>query len=216
VPVAAFVPYPPLLLTGVTGGDVPEVDHLRAACLAAVGRLVSAAADRVYVIGPDGPAGALGGVGAPLEGVVNTTLPMSLAVGEWLLVAAGWSGDAAMVRLPDGASAERCRDLGERLQHESLLVLGDGSNRRGPKPPGGPDPRADGFDAGVAAALRDGDSRALAAVAPELADELGATGWPGWQVLAGWAQGRTVAKSSLDYDDAPFGVGYLVGTWSTD
>ncbi len=215
MPVAAFVPYPPLLVTGVTGGDVPEVDALRAACLAAVSRLDSTAQERLFVVGPDGPAGALGGVGAPLEGAVNPSLPMSLAVGQWLLVAADWSGDAAMVRLPPGVSAERCRRLGERLQHESLLVLGDGSNRRGPKPPGGPDDRADAFDAGVTAALRDGDAGALARVAPGLAEDLGATGWPGWQVLAGWARGRAVAKSSLDYDDAPFGVGYFVGTWST-
>jgi hypothetical protein len=216
VPVAAFVPYPPLLVTGVTGGDVPEVDGLRTACLAAVGRLVSSAEGRLYVIGPDGPAGALGGVGPCLDGAVNATLPMSLAIGEWLLVAAGWSGDAAMVRLPVDAFAERCRDLGARLPHESVRVLGDGSNRRGPKPPGGPDSRADAFDAGVAAALRTGDPQELATVPRDLAQDLGATGWPGWQVLAGWAQDRPVTAPSLDYDDAPLGVGYLVGTWSAD
>jgi hypothetical protein len=216
VPVAAVVPYPPLLVTGVTGRGLPEVDELRGACLAAVSRLVSAAEGGVYVIGPDGPAGALGGVGAPVGGALNASLPMSLAVGQWLLVEAGWSGDAAMVRLPAAASAGRCRARGERLQRESLLVLGGGSNPRGPKPPGGPDDRADAFDAVVAAALRNGDPGALGGVERGLAQDLGATGWPGWQVLAGWAQGREVAKSSLDYDGAPFGVGYLAGTWSVD
>jgi hypothetical protein len=46
-----------------------------------------------------------------------------------------------------------------------------------------------------------------------MAEEVGMTDRAPWHVLAGWACGRDVA-ARLCYDDAPFGVGYLVGDWS--
>jgi hypothetical protein len=48
---AASCPHPPLLLPGATGGMVPEVEELRAACRAAVEDLVSAGLDVVVAVG---------------------------------------------------------------------------------------------------------------------------------------------------------------------
>ena len=82
-----------------------------------------------------------------------------------------------------------CRKLGADLAgrdaRTALLVIGDGSARRGPRAPGHFDQRAAAFDAEVERAVRAGDTRALLDVDPALARELMATGRPAWQVLAG-------------------------------
>ena len=55
-------------------------------------------------------------------------------------------------------------------------------------------------------ALRTADAKALQALDPKLADELGAAGRAPWQVLAGaMGQGRWTADAQLL---APFGVAY--------
>ena len=96
----------------------------------------------------------------------------------------------------------------------AVLAVGDGSARRSLKAPGHLDPAAGPFDAAVAAALRDGDAAALAALDPARGGAAarrrrarrGARS-------AGWsATGRS--RATLRYDDAPFGVGYLVADWA--
>jgi hypothetical protein len=46
-----------------------------------------------------------------------------------------------------------------------------------------------------------------------LAEELKAAGRAPWQVLAGAAEDAALSGALL-YEDAPYGVGYLVATWS--
>ncbi len=108
-----------------------------------------------------------------------------------------------------------CRKLGAGLaatsQRTALLVLGDGSARRGPKAPGAFDPRAAAFDASVERAVRAADLDALLAVDPALARDLMATGRPAWQVLAGALAG-TAPAAHVRYADDPFGVRYLVAS----
>ncbi|HMA47188.1 MAG TPA: hypothetical protein VKP11_08320, partial [Frankiaceae bacterium] len=94
----------------------------------------------------------------------------------------------------------------------ALLVMGDGSAARAAHAPRGEDPRARPFDASVAAALGSADAAALLALDPSLARELVAAGRASWQVLAGAAAGRRWA-GHLVYDDAPYGVGYVIATW---
>ncbi|MDV9200357.1 hypothetical protein R6M67_34780, partial [Streptomyces sp. Wh19] len=57
------------------------------------------------------------------------------------------------------------------------------------------------------------DPDALIALDEALAYELKAAGRAPWQVLAGAAQGAGLAGRLL-YEDAPYGVGYLVAAWS--
>jgi hypothetical protein len=119
------------------------------------------------------------------------------------------------------ASLEQCVRLGTQVAAETgpdsvWLALGDGSTRRGPRSPGHDDPRAAGFDAAVARAFATGDLEALLALDPELAAELGVVGRPVWQALAaavavppGWPG----IDATVHYDEAPFGVEYLVADW---
>lgn len=146
--------------------------------------------------------------------VQSPGLPLSVLIAGWLRARAG----AASVRVDVVSSslpADECRSLGQRLddgEDTVLLVLGDGSNRHGERAPARPDARAADFDAGIAAALATADAAALAAVDPQLASELGATGRAAWQVAAGvLGDGRWAGK--LLYSDAPFGVAYHVATW---
>ncbi|MCE7081218.1 hypothetical protein [Streptomyces sp. ST2-7A] len=132
--------------------------------------------------------------------------------------------------LPPGLSPERCLEVGRELgagapgDRVALLVMGDGSACRGPRAPGWHDDRAEDFDAGVSAALAAVDTAALAALDPDLADELRAVGRPGWQVLAGAADAGADAdtgsggphgelRGELLHDAAPYGVAYPVALW---
>jgi hypothetical protein len=145
-------------------------------------------------------------------------LPASLAVAAWLLERTGWS-DAPVEGLGVGEplAAERCIQVGEeigaRAGRVALLVMGDASACRTLKAPGYLDERAAGFDAGVARALGAADVAALKALDAELAQELKVSGRAPWQVLAG-AAGDARLGGALLYEDAPYGVGYLVAAWS--
>ncbi len=110
-----------------------------------------------------------------------------------------------------------CRKLGAELAaagpRTALLVLGDGSARRGPKAPGAFDGRAAVFDAAVQRAVGAADLDALLAVDPGLARELMATGRPAWQVLAGALAG-SAPTGHIRYAGDPFGVLYLVASFT--
>jgi hypothetical protein len=143
-------------------------------------------------------------------------LPLSLAVGAWLL--RGWS--AAPVEglgVGEQLEQEQCAVAGRAIagsaDRVALLVMGDGSACRTVNAPGYLDPRAAPFDAAVAAALGTADRSALAALDPELAQSLQAAGRAPWQVLAGAAQGADLTGQLL-YQEAPYGVGYFVAAWT--
>ncbi|WP_151477612.1 class III extradiol dioxygenase subunit B-like domain-containing protein [Streptomyces albicerus] len=171
---------------------------------------------------PEGPAGS-----EPAEGSARV-LPSSLAVAAWLLRRTDWS-DAPVEGFGVGEplAAERCIQAGEdivartgsgrtesgRAERVALLVMGDASACRTLKAPGYLDERAAGFDAEVARALGAADVSALKALDAELAYELKASGRAPWQVLAGAAEGAGL-EGALLYEDAPYGVGYVVAAWS--
>lgn len=148
-------------------------------------------------------------------------LPLSLAIGRWLLERAGCRADLVLQEVAVESPAEACRRLGVQLAGDTgpdsvWLVLGDGSNRRGPRSPGHEHPQAAGFDAEVARAFAAGDPAALLALDVELATVLGAAGRGVWQALAGAvaaAPGWPSIDAAVLYDDAPFGVEYLVAAW---
>jgi hypothetical protein len=216
---AAVCPHPPLLVPEVAGGAAPELDGLRAACAEAVRRL---SGDLVIVVGsgpltrdfgtdatgglrPYGP-DVIVGSGAPV-------LPLSLTIGRWLL-----DGRSALYRaVAEDAPAESCARLGEELAglagSVALMVMGDGSACRTERAPGYLDERAEGFDAGVARALAEADTGALAGLDATTAAELLAAGRAPWQVLAGAARGGRFTGELLA-DEAPYGVGYLVASWA--
>ncbi|MGW3196470.1 class III extradiol dioxygenase subunit B-like domain-containing protein [Streptomyces sp. NPDC001118] len=233
---AAVCPCPPLLVPEVAAGAAPEMDAARAACSDALGVLAAARPDLLVVVGPaeqsrrgafpQGARGSFRGFGVDLDvrlGPATDTpgereLPPSLAVGAWLLERTGWA-DAPIEGLGVGEplTPQRCveagRDIGARAGRVALLVMGDASACRTLKAPGYLDERAAPFDAEVARALGTADLAAVLALDAELAYELKASGRAPWQVLAGAAENASLSGSLL-YEAAPYGVGYVVATWS--
>jgi hypothetical protein len=233
---AAVCPCPPLLVPEVAAGAASELDAARAACTDALGVLAAARPDLLVVLGPaeqsgrgpfrQGTPGSFRGFGVDLdvrlgpaeESATERELPPSLAVGAWLLERTGWA-DAPIEGLGIGEplAPERCvevgREIGARAARVALLVMGDASACRTLKAPGYLDERAAPFDAEAARALGAADLAALRALDAELAYELKASGRAPWQVLAGAAESAALSGALL-YEDAPYGVGYLVATWS--
>ncbi|MER6495838.1 class III extradiol dioxygenase subunit B-like domain-containing protein [Streptomyces griseorubiginosus] len=169
--------------------------------------------------GADGALGVDAGPGADHgDDEEPRPLPTSLAVAAWLLERTGWS-DAPIEGLGVGEplEPERCiqtgRGIAGRAERVALLVMGDASACRTLKAPGYLDERAAPFDAEVARALGAADVAALRALDAELAYELKASGRAPWQILAGAAEGAGLGGSLL-YEDAPYGVGYVVAAWS--
>jgi hypothetical protein len=221
VVVAAVCPHPPMLLPEVASGAAPELDTARTACANVVAELLAAGPDRLIVVGA-GPAPSGVEVGRP-------DLPLSLAIGEWLL---GPDQAPQLHQIATDAPPETCAAEGRALaaapERIALLVMGDGSACRGPKSPGYDDPRAEGFDRAVADALAGADVDALLAVDPDLARELRCAGRAPWQVLAGAlsasangqsANGQSANGQSANgqrwrgevyYNEAPYGVAYFV------
>ncbi|MFH8792086.1 class III extradiol dioxygenase subunit B-like domain-containing protein [Streptomyces sp. NPDC017941] len=148
-------------------------------------------------------------------------LPVSLAVAGWLLERTKWSAAPLEgLGVAEPLEAERCVRHGEeiagRAERVALLVMGDASACRTLKAPGYLDERAAGFDAAVARALAAADVTALKELDADLAGQLKAAGRAPWQVLAGaaGARGGAALSGELLFDDAPYGVGYLVAAWS--
>jgi hypothetical protein len=208
---AAICPSPPLLAGELTGrADI--LPELRAACAAAVARLLAAAPGVVAVVGPAettgpwDPAGELSLVSfAPAKAVgaslsdnskkrtrgrkAAPSLPLALGIGALLLDEAGYTGPRALRGIAEYEPAAGClavgREIAASAERVALLAVGDGTARRSPSAPGYLDERAAPFDEAVERAVRDGDLPAIAALDPALAADLLAGGRPAWQALAG-------------------------------
>lgn len=201
-------------------GPDSRLTGLREACLAAVRRLgdrwIAVAAHSEDLV-LTGAVGSFRGYGADLrvrlaEEATESTLPLPALVAGWLREQAGARSVEMHLVARDTGPAD-CARIGKLLgesEATGLLVLGDGSNRHGPRSPGSEDERAPAFDDEVAKALETADAETLLKIDPVLAGELGVGGLVPWQVLAGTG-GRW--RSELLYSDAPFGVGYHVAVW---
>ncbi|GHB71657.1 hypothetical protein GCM10010347_47460 [Streptomyces cirratus] len=232
---AAVCPAPPLLVPEVAAGAAAELDGARTACSDAIAVLAASRPGLLVVVGAAGsgqdgpyPQGSRGGFhGFGVDSGVRLgdgpdagarPLPLTLAVGAWLLEHARWGaapveGLAVDQTLATGEALRTGRDLAVRDERVALLVMGDGSACRTLKAPGYLDERAEAFDAAAASALATADTAALAALDLTLAAELQAAGRAPWQVLAGAAEGAGLGGRLL-YEDAPYGVGYFVAAWS--
>ncbi|MFI5066199.1 MAG: hypothetical protein ACHP9Z_19785 [Streptosporangiales bacterium] len=233
---AALCPWPPLLVRELTGAD-PVLPELRAACDAAVAAVLAAGPGVVVVAGP-GPAterlpadgrldvAAFGGLPGPSAAAARPALPPAPGIGAYLLDRAGYAGRRVIWSVSEDEPPGKCARLGADLagtaERTGLLVLGDGSARRGPKAPGHFDERAAAFDAAVEEAVRAGDLGALLDIDPALARDLMATGRPAWQLLAGALRagarpegaggGPAAPAVDVQYAGDPFGVKYLVAS----
>ena len=222
---AAVCPHPPLLVADLAAGAAAELDGLRAACRQALKELAEADPELLVVVGSGEETRDLGGEGradfsgygpGPVIGE-GPTLPLALAAGRYLLAEAAWTPETRFQAVRPAAEApESCKEIGERLaatrDRVALLAMGDGTARLTEKAPGYIDERAAGHREQVARAFAEGDPAALAALDPDLAADLLAAGRAAWQVLGGAAAGREW-DARIHYDDAPYGVAYLVAVW---
>jgi hypothetical protein len=237
-----------LLVPEVAAGAAGERDDLRAACDAALDRVLAHEPDALHIIGSAPTTrqcsqplrASFRPWGADIEATIGEpdsarrsrshtdsdaeALPLSLAVGVWLVQRAAVAG---RIRRPTrwyahtvaaDASSDECRALADGLRSEypcALLVMGDGSACRGQKSPGYDDPRAEPFDKTVAQALATADIDALLALDADLAAELRVAGRAPWRVLAAAARdGAPSWHGDLLYEAAPYGVAYFVATWT--
>jgi hypothetical protein len=216
--IVAFVPATPLLSPDVSVTDT-GVAAVRAAARLVVAELVTSGVG-IAVVGEAPQRRDYTGTwdwqafGIPLRGTAGDPLPRALSVGAWLLDDAGFGGERRFVGVPAATTPADCAALGEELSGGALLVVADGSARRSLKAPGHLDERAEPFDAGVAAALSTADLAALTALDPDLAGALLAAGRAPWQVAAAAGRGR-VWDAELLLSEAPYGVGWFVGRWTS-
>jgi hypothetical protein len=145
-------------------------------------------------------------------------MPLPMLVAGWLRERVGAAEVTGELLHPSVAAAE-CAVRGRAIADGSsepvgLLVLGDGAGTHAAPGAGRVDERAGPFDAAVREALAAADTGALLGLDERLAAELGVTGRPGWQVLAGAVEGTgTRWRAELLYSAAPYGVAYHVAVW---
>jgi hypothetical protein len=183
------VPPVPALLPEYAG-LVDPVAQLRTACRGAVSWLIGHGASQVVVVGD---------LTEPDNAARGVTESLATRVARALLTEADFTGEI----LATTAS------LVPPERH--VLVLANGSARRGEKAPGHLDQRSFAFDDAIENALRSGDPAALLSLDLELASALMASGAPALRSLSSLADSRIVP--TMLYADDPFGVRYWVTTW---
>ena len=138
--------------------------------------------------------------------------PLGQRVGEHLAALAGVPVHAVVV-VPWDLPTVDCRSLGTRLAGEAdgraLVVVADGSARRGEKAPGHLDERAFAVDDAIAAAVGRGALPELLDLDPVLCAELLVHGRAPLQVAAAVSGDADLVCADLEVSD-PFGVRYLV------
>lgn len=227
---AAFCPHPPVILPEVGAGASADLEPLREACAEAIGAMIRAQVQRVVIVGAAertqwfgaAAAGDFTGFGVDVAagwgdaGVDPDPLPLSLAVGAWLLARCDHGLPVSGLAVAHDTDPDGCRALSRELPADryGLLVMGDGSARRETESPGYLDERAVAFDQCVTRLLAAADVDGLLALDPRLAADLLVAGRAPWQVAA--AAVTQPVRADVLYDDAPYGVGYFVAGWETE
>jgi hypothetical protein len=121
--------------------------------------------------------------------------------------------NATQFRTPPAHCLRRGAEIAGRAGRVALLAMGDGPACLSPQAPGYFDARAQQYDADVAAALAAADAGRLARLDPDVSADLLVAGRAAWQVLAG-AAGDGRYRGQLHRAAAPYGVSYLVASWT--
>ncbi|MCQ4119436.1 hypothetical protein [Rhodococcus tibetensis] len=232
---AILVPSPPLLVPELAGAAAAETAALRDA-VGVAAKALSALTSKWVVVGAgtttvDVPSEAQGtylGYGVDVRvalrpgtaGKPDPELPLAALTAGW--IRGTWAPDAVVEAriLAADLPVERCAEYGAALREfldrdgepRGLMIVADGANTLTAKAPGAFDPRAEGVQARVNAALGSGDRDALLSLDPGLCGELGLGGRVPWQVLAGVFDVSPASCRTL-YSAAPYGVAYHVGEW---
>lgn len=148
------------------------------------------------------------------------------------VAAVGWLAQSGPVRVLGDDLGQRvgAHLLGvagavEETHAGNVLVVADGSARRGERAPGHLDERAAGFDEVIGDALRRGDPGPLAVLDEDLGAQLLAGGVPALRALGSLVldhltqetdTGELRVHAQVDYDADPFGVQYWVVRWQIE
>lgn len=199
-----------MIIPEIAAGAAADLTAVRESTEAAVAALLATDPERIVVLGTgdlatdrdESAGGTFASYGVDLHvGGAGSELPLSLAVGAWLLDRAGWTGPRTY--------STGVPDVDGRV---ALLVMADGSAKRSTSAPGFLDDRAEAYDARIAAALAAGDPETLASLDLALGDELWAAGTPALRTLGHMTKDADIV-AHLRVDAAPFGVGYWVADW---
>ncbi|MBM6401547.1 hypothetical protein [Phycicoccus sonneratiae] len=197
------VPSAPFLLPEYTGRTDAAAD-LRARAVAAVRDAAAA----------DGASGVVLVVATDRE-QRGTRPPLGQRVGAHLAALAGVAVEGVVTVAWDAPAAE-CRALGEQpavgSADATLVVVADGSARRGEKAPGHLDERAFAVDEALLGALRAADPEGLLALDPVLCADLLVHGRAPLQVAAAALAGRPGLAALDVHAEDPFGVLHVVAT----
>jgi len=210
----SFAPYGTDVEVGLPGGPLPldlpslpepvRLDALPLSLAVAAWLLGSLDADADadgWAAAEPGHVPSTAGAAEPAEPVTSPAAVPSLAA------------VAVPSALGPGAAVAVGRELARAVAASGpvgVIAMGDLSARRSAKAPGAFHPAAARFDAGVARAVAAGDLHALATLDLGLAGELMVAGRAVLQVLAGTMEGAGALHGRILYDDAPYGVGYVV------
>jgi hypothetical protein len=205
----ACCPCTALLIPAAGGTATPEMAEVRAACDSAVGAMLAADVEQVVVVGPAIYQQPLKNLAPGLQLPAYGELAFPQAVAAYLLDRQGWSGPQQYAPAPPAGGPISV--LSDGAARTGLLIMGDGSARRGVKAPGYLDRRAEPFDDAVATALAAADVSALAALDTHLAEQLLIAGVGPWKALGALAGSW---HAELLYSGVPFGVAYFVAAWT--
>lgn len=150
----------------------------------------------------------------PVRDAVAQGLSWLLADAERVAVLAGEHGAEVGSSLLNSAGFRGPVTLGPPTDEADVLVVADGSARRGEKAPGHLDPRAFAFDEEIGTALGAGDLATLGTVDLELAADLLASVSPLVR-LASLLKGPIISVD-VDYAGDPYGVQYWVVRWQCE
>ncbi|MCZ4534317.1 hypothetical protein O4159_02380 [Gordonia terrae] len=233
-----FVPSAPLLVPELAGPAASDTEPVRRAALDAVAGALGI--DRWVAIGTADEATA-GLVGEPLRGTfarfgvdvpvtIDSSFTDPLRRMSLSALIAGWIaermslGPLSVCSVGSATPPAECVAVGTRLAARldegsdavGVLVVGDGSTALTDKAPGGGRREsAVALNDTIVAALGSADTDTLVALDPAKCDAEGVGGRVAWQVAAGLVGDRSV-RAVPDFADAPFGVGYVVATWTVD
>jgi len=241
-----FVPSAPLLVPELAGPAASDTEPVRRAVLDAVAAVSDLGVDRWVALGTADEAtagricepvqGTFARFGVDVPVVTGTVTPTDTASGgatrrmSLSVLIAGWIaermslGPLHVCSVGSTTPPEACVALGAELsarldegtERVGVLVVGDGSTALTDKAPGGcRRESAVALNDAIVAALGSADTTTLAALDPGTCGAEGVGGRVAWQVAAGLVGDRPV-RPALAFADAPFGVGYVVATWTVE
>lgn len=222
---ALVVPAAPALLPGLGGAADPLAD-LRERARALVAETMTKGVTRVVVIGAgestrtwptDAPSGtARFTTGRVPEGALPTDVEIGRLLATTGEFAPSAGGELVLQSVAADAHPASCLDLGRSLAADGpdlFVVAADGPATLTEKAPGHLQPEAAPFAEGLARALDEADTAALADLDPATCDRLWMRGRPALQVLAGAFEHHEV-HGELLAEESPFGVQYLLARWA--